>query len=89
MADSDPGVPMRLVLDDWVVPADSVPVLIGRGEAIVRVRVDTRKAVAQITAQMKRLAETMAVIGDPDLVIELARRDALMPAMPANPEPGT
>lgn len=80
---------LRVVLDAWVTPADSVPVMISRGEAIVRVKVDVTKAVAQMTGQMVRLAEAMEVLGDPDLVIELIRMDALGPATPANPEHGT
>jgi hypothetical protein len=81
MADGE----LRMVLDDWVIPADSVPVMISFGEAIVRVRADLGDAAVQVA----RLAGAMRTIADTRLALELVRMDALGPATPASPEPGT
>jgi hypothetical protein len=57
MATENPNadVLLRVVLDDWVIPPDSVPVMILPGEAVIRVRAD----VAEVVAQVKRLTEAM------------------------------
>jgi hypothetical protein len=83
MAASDLDIPMRLVLDDWMVPADSVPVMILPGEAVVRIRVSISEATALIT----RLAEQVRTLEDAHLFLARARLDVLMPATPASPEP--